>query len=208
MNRIGTTSSFRRFPLSSKSGPLVLAGLLVEVGLGDEHAGLVGPPVGFGLSPGLLRDRPPGEPPGDHAPRGHRVGQLVADAGGRQVHGDAPEGLGGLGFQPGLGDLHALVPEVEAAARRRRTRAGRSSRRGRRSSRAGSGGGRRRVTSFLTLIGAFGALNRLGRIATVGSTSLIDRGALNWRLRRAEVDQLGSSISWSSLRVVDGPSAV
>jgi len=40
-------------------GPLILAGLLVQVGLGDEHADLVGPPVGFGLSPGLLRDRPP-----------------------------------------------------------------------------------------------------------------------------------------------------
>ena len=33
----------------------------------------------------------------------------------RQVHGDAPEGLGGLGLEPGLGDLHTLVPEVETA---------------------------------------------------------------------------------------------
>jgi hypothetical protein len=63
------------------------------------------------------------------------------------------------------------------------------------------------VTSFLTLIGAFGALNRLGRIATEGSTSLIDRGALNWRRTGLRLTSLGLSISWSSLRVVDGPSA-
>ena len=61
---------------------------------------------------------------------------------------------------------------------------------------------------FRLVFSGMGPFIEHSAIATVGSTSLIDRGALNWRRTGLRLTSLGSSISWSSFRVVDGPSAV